>query len=115
MAEVDHTAFEQDFSDYYDKALPPKRAEEVKEHLASCGRCKDEYEKFLDTMRSISGLHRMSAPQDFEKQVADTIHRRSAGRFFGRRAFGDRVPFELLALLGLAVGVALFLVVRYWR
>jgi anti-sigma factor RsiW len=115
MTDVDHNAFEQDFSDFYEKALPEKRAAEVKAHLDSCARCKEEYEKFLDTMRSISGLHRMTAPQDFEKQVANTIHRRSAGRFFGRRAFGDRVPFELLALLGLAIGVAVFIMARYWR
>jgi anti-sigma factor RsiW len=113
MAEVDHAAFEQDFSDYYDKALAPPRAAEVEAHLAGCDRCKEEYERFLDTMRSISGLHKMAAPQHFEKQVEETIHRRSAGRFFGRRAFGDRVPFELLAVLGLALGVAVWVLVRY--
>src|SRR5687767_777310 len=113
MSDAEHAAYEQDFSDYYDKALPPPRAAEIEAHLAGCDRCKEEYERFLDTMRSISGLHKMSAPQHFEKQVEETIHRRSAGRFFGRRAFGDRVPFELLALVGLALGVAVWLLVRY--
>jgi anti-sigma factor RsiW len=112
MTDVDHSGFEQDFSDYYEKQLPPARMTEVEKHLEGCQRCKEEYERFLDTMRSISGLHRMSAPQDFEKQVAETIHRRSAGRFFGRRAFGDRVPFELLALAVLALCVVVYLLMR---
>src|SRR3972149_700744 len=98
MTDVDHSAFEQDFSDYYEKLLPAARAAELKAHLGGCDRCRGEYAKFEDTMSSVSGLHRMSAPQDFEKQVESTIHKRSAGKFFGRRAFGDRVPFELLAV-----------------
>ena len=36
------------------------------------------------------------------KAVEDIIHRRSAGRFFGRRAFGDRVPFGVLLVFALA-------------
>lgn len=115
QAEVDHGAFEADFSDLYEKTLPAKRAAEVKAHLESCDRCKSEYAKFESAMESVSGLHRMSAPQDFKKQVETVIHRRSAGRFFGRRAFGDRVPFELLAILALATVAGLLLFARYWR
>jgi hypothetical protein len=39
-------------------------------------------------------------------KVEKKINQRSAGRFFGRRTFGDRVPFEALlviAVLGLIV------------
>jgi anti-sigma factor RsiW len=114
MAEADdvHTAFEADFSDLYDKALPRARAGEVEAHLAACERCRAEYQKFQDALGALSGLHRVPAPPNFDDQVAETIHRRSAGRFFGRRAFGDRVPFELLALLALIAVLVAFFVLR---
>ncbi len=60
----------------------------------------------------LAGLHRMSAPQSFRTQVERTLRERSAGRFFGRRAFGDRVPFGVLAVVALLVG--LIIVALVW-
>jgi anti-sigma factor RsiW len=114
MADESHEAFEADFSDFYDKRLPEARAREIEEHLAGCARCKAEYERFRGAVGALSGLGRIAAPRDFDDHVAETIHRRSAGKFFGRRAFGDRVPFELLAVLALAVVAAVYWLVR-WR
>lgn len=65
--------------------------------------------------QAVSRLHRMSAPQTFATGVEDSIRRRSAGRFFGRKAFGDRVPFEVLAIIVLAIGLALFFLIRSSR
>jgi len=117
MPEADnrHTAFEADFSDYYEGALSEARAQEVTAHLADCARCRDEYARFKDAVGAVAHLARERAPEDFDGKVADTIHRRSAGRFFGRRAFGDRVPFELLAALALAALVAIYLFLLRWR
>lgn len=109
MSDDLHTAFEADFSDLYEKSLPDARARELEAHLAACARCRAEYERFQSTMGALSGLNRVAAPPDFDDQVAATIHRRSAGRFFGRRAFGDRVPFEIIALVALVA-----VVVAYW-
>lgn len=116
MAEANdpHAAFEADFSDYYDKALPSARAAELEAHLAECLRCQAEYQRFRGAVGVVSGLGRIAAPRHFDDQVTDTIHRRSAGRFFGRRAFGDRVPFELLAIVALAIVVAVYVAVQ-WR
>jgi hypothetical protein len=60
---------------------------------------------------ALSGLHRMAAPDRFEAQVEETIRRRSGGRFFGRKAFGDRVPFEVLAVLALVAGLLVYYMV----
>lgn len=109
----EHAAFEADFSDHYEKALPDARARALEQHLETCPRCRAEYQRFRETVEMLSGLHKVSAPERFEKQVEDTIHRRSAGRFFGRKAFGDRVPFEILAIVGLVLVVALFLLLRW--
>jgi hypothetical protein len=61
----------------------------------------------------LADLHRMAAPQDFADRVAATIHRRSQGRFFGRRAFGDRVPFGVLAGAALLLGLAIYVAMRW--
>jgi hypothetical protein len=54
----------------------------------------------------LSGMRRAKAPEAFTETVTETIHKRSAGRFFARRTLGDRVPFGVLlvvALVALAV------------
>ncbi|WP_428264419.1 anti-sigma factor family protein [Haliangium sp.] len=107
-----HPDIESQFSELYERSLSPDSQRSVEEHLASCEVCRRAYEEFRETMSMLSGLHKMAAPQDFERDVEETIRRRSAGRFFGRRAFGDRVPYELLAILVLVVGVAIFFLLR---
>jgi hypothetical protein len=62
--------------------------------------------------RALSGLHRMPAPDKFGVEVEETIRRRSAGRFFGRKAFGDRVPFAVIGLLVIALGLIIFFLLR---
>jgi anti-sigma factor RsiW len=108
MADDGHEAYQADFSDLYDRHLPESRVLEITAHLASCPRCQDEYERFRGALGALSGLNRVAAPPAFDDQVAATIHRRSAGRFFGRRAFGDRIPFEILAVVALVVVAAIY-------
>ena len=43
------------------------------------------------------------APGSFDQEVTGAIHRRSAGRFFGRRTLGDRVPFGVLLVIALLI------------
>src|SRR5215470_17115163 len=113
QAEDAHAAAEADFSEYYERSLEEARAKAVEAHLGECERCRAEYRRFQSALGALSGLGRVAAPPDFEEQVAQTIHRRSAGRFFGRRAFGDRVPFELLAVLALLILVAAYAILRF--
>src|SRR5688500_20180219 len=60
----------------------------------------------------MSGLHRMPAPTKFEADVEETIRRRSGGRFFGRKAFGDRVPFAVIGMVVIALGLVVFFLLR---
>lgn len=53
----------------------------------------------LSTLRGA----RVAAPESFTDEVAQTIHRRSAGKFFGKRTLGDRVPFGVLLVIALAI------------
>ena len=61
-------------------------------------------EEDQDMRKALSGMQKARAPETFAQDVTATIHKRSAGRFFARRTFGDRVPFTALlvvAVLGL--------------
>jgi hypothetical protein len=96
--------------DYYEGNLPPEERAAVEKLLAARGEPlappPDEDEKYksgLETLRA----HKAAAPETFTADVTDTIHRRSAGRFFARRTFGDRVPFGVVLALALVIAVAI--------
>ena len=63
---------------------------------------KTEFTEVSETRKHLSGLRKAHAPSSFAEDVAETINKRSAGRFFGRRTFGDRVPFGALLVVALA-------------
>jgi hypothetical protein len=103
-----HPEIEAELSDFIEKTLPAARQREIEEHLAGCAPCRTAHEELRQAMDALSGLHKMGAPQHFEREVEETIRRRSRGRFFGRKTFGDRVPLELIAVLVMAIGLAIF-------
>jgi anti-sigma factor RsiW len=97
-------------SDYVEGTLPAARKTEVEAKLATDETWKRIHGELRETTKSdeISGLLKARIePAPFTTDdVTKTIHKRSAGRFFGRRTFGDRVPFSALlviAVLGLCV------------
>lgn len=107
-----HEEIEAKLSDYVEGSLPADEARAIEEHLGGCASCTEALAAVKETVSALSGLHKIPAPPHFERDVAETIRRRSGGRFFGRRAFGDRVPLELLAILALALGLALYFFLR---
>ncbi|MGE0872769.1 MAG: anti-sigma factor [Kofleriaceae bacterium] len=93
-------------SDYLDGSLPADRKHDVETKLATDDTWKQAHSDLVETRKALSGLQKARAPASFAQEVTQTIHKRSAGRFFGRRTLGDRVPFGVLlivALLGLGV------------
>lgn len=93
-------------SDYLDGALAGEAKADVERKLADDPVWKAAHAEMVETREAMSGLQKARAPVTFAEDVTSTIHKRSAGRFFGKRTFGDRVPFTALlvvALLGLAV------------
>ncbi len=107
-----HEEIEAKLSDYVEGSLSPAEVTVVEEHLRGCSSCTEALAAVKETVNALSGLHKIPAPPHFDRDVAETIRRRSGGRFFGRRAFGDRVPLELLAILALALGLALYFFLR---
>jgi anti-sigma factor RsiW len=98
-------------SDYLDGTLKGLDKDAVETKIASDPEYKRVHDEMIETKKALSGLQKARAPSTFAQDVTSTIHKRSAGRFFGRRSFGDRVPFSALvviAVLGL-LAIAYFL------
>ncbi len=94
-----HTIIEESFSAYIDGDLGPDAKVRLEQHLAGCLSCRVHLEKFRRTVGRMADLKR-SAPPSFLADIQSQIHRRSRGRFFGRRwlLFG-RIPFEWVSLV----------------
>ncbi|MEO6774435.1 MAG: hypothetical protein ABI467_15695 [Kofleriaceae bacterium] len=93
-------------SDYLDGALSGPEKDAVASKIAGDPAYRRVHDDMVETRNALSGLQKARAPSTFAQDVTSTIHKRSAGRFFGRRTFGDRVPFSALlviAMLGLCV------------
>lgn len=93
-------------SDYLDGALPADKKKEVEDKIASDAVWKTTHDEMVEARNALSGLRKARAPETFAQDVTNTIHKRSAGRFFARKTFGDRVPFGALlvvAMIGLAI------------
>jgi anti-sigma factor RsiW len=112
MSDADpHEEYEARFSDLHDGTLSEKERAETLAHLAGCEACKAAYAEFEDTMAELAKLKgKPTAPETFTRSVEDTIHRRSAGRFFGKKTLGDRVPFGVLLIVAMVVLLAIALV-----
>jgi anti-sigma factor RsiW len=93
-------------SDFLDGLLAPPEADNVARKIESDEQWKHTHAELVETRKALSGLQKAHAPASFAQEVTSTIHKRSAGRFFGRRSLGDRVPFTVLvviAVLGMAI------------
>lgn len=89
-------------SDYFDGTLSGAERAEVERKIVDDPTWKRAHGEMTETRKFLSGMRKAHAPASFVEGVAETIHQRSAGRFFGRRTFGDRVPFGVLVAIALA-------------
>lgn len=110
--EPGHEEIEALLVDYADGTLGEADRARVAAHLEACEECRESTADAGESLRALSGLKKQPAPQHFDQEVAETIRRRSRGRFFGRRTLGDRVPLEILALVVLALGLGLYFMLR---
>ncbi|MBK7539575.1 MAG: hypothetical protein IPI49_30330 [Myxococcales bacterium] len=86
-------------SDYHDGLLPPARRTEIEGKLSSDPAWRAVDEELRAARPVLTGLGKVSAPEQFATHVTETIHRRSAGRFFARRTLGDRLPVGWLVVI----------------
>lgn len=93
--------------DYVEGTLSLEERKEVEAHLAKHPELREELEQMREDQKKLKSLNKTPAPQELGQKVEEIIHKRSAGRFFGRRAFGDRVPFGVLLVVALVVLVVI--------
>lgn len=96
-------------SDYFDGTLSPDKKREIEIKIKTDPTWKAAHDEMLDTKSpsALSGLQKARAPATFAEDVTGTIHKRSAGRFFGKRTFGDRVPVMPILVLAMIMLVIL--------
>lgn len=93
-------------SDFLDGLLKGAERDEVAAKIENDATWKRTHEELVEARKYLSGLRKAKAPETFTQDFEQNIKTMSAGRFFGRRTLGDRVPFGVLvivALIALAV------------
>jgi anti-sigma factor RsiW len=89
-------------SNYLDGTLTAPERTEVASKIAGDATWKRAHDELVETRNYLSGMRKAHAPPSFAEHVTETIHQRSAGRFFARKTLGDRVPFGVLLAVALA-------------
>lgn len=72
----------------------------------------DENDEELASRALLSGLASVPPKSDLTKAVPDLIHRRSRGRFFGRKRLAERLPLEWISLAMLIVLAATYALLK---
>jgi anti-sigma factor RsiW len=88
-------------SDYVDGLLSGAERDEVAKKIETDPAWKQTHDDMIENKKFMSGLQKARAPETFTKDVTETIAKRSMGRFFGRKTFGDRVPFTALLVVAI--------------
>lgn len=101
-------------TDYVEGKLTGAAKAEVERKIASDKpedrAWRQTHDEMTEARKVISGMRKAKAPDTFVQDVTETIHKRSAGRFFARRTLGDRVPFGVLLIVAaIALGVVGYL------
>jgi anti-sigma factor RsiW len=86
-------------SDYHEGSLAAERRAEVEAKLASDPAWQAIDAELRAEPPPLAKLGKVAAPAELASAVTETIHRRSAGRFFGKRALGDRLPVGVLLVI----------------
>lgn len=94
-------------SDVVDGTATPEVHAEVKAHVATCASCREELDELRKLREALKSVPPETARPDLGKLVEERIHRRSAGRFFGKKTLGDRVPFGVLLIVALVALVVI--------
>jgi anti-sigma factor RsiW len=88
-------------SDYLDGLLKGAEREDVAKKIENEAAWKQTHDDMVENRKFMSGMQKARAPETFTNEVTDTIHKRSAGRFFARKTLGDRVPFNAILIIAI--------------
>lgn len=86
-------------TDYHEGTVSAERRKEIEAKLASDPAWRAIDAEMREALPPLAKLRKVAAPEELTAAVTETIHRRSGGRFFGKRAVGDRLPTGLLLVI----------------
>ncbi len=105
--ESEHDRIAALMSDVVEGTATPAVHADVKTHVATCATCREELAELRKLREAFKSVPPQPAPAHLGKAVEETIHRRSAGRFFGKKTLGDRVPFGVILVVALVALVVI--------
>lgn len=86
-------------SDYHEGKLSAERRAEIEAKLADDAAWQAIDAELRAEPPPLAKLGKVAAPEDLGTAVTEAIHRRSGGRFFGKRSLGDRLPTSVLLVI----------------
>ena len=78
-------------ADVVEGTATPEVHADVKAHVATCATCREELAELRKLREAFKSVPPQPAPAHLGKAVEETIHRRSAGRFFGKKTLGAQL------------------------
>lgn len=88
-------------TDYHEGLGTAERRKEIEAKLASDPAWQAIDAEMREELPPLAKLRKVAAPEEMTAAVTETIHRRSGGRFFGKRTVGDRLPTGILLVIAM--------------
>lgn len=86
-------------TDYHEGMGTAEQRKQIEAKLASDPAWQAIDAEMREELPPLAKLRKVAAPEEMTAAVTETIHRRSGGRFFGKRAVGDRLPTGILLVI----------------
>lgn len=108
--QVEHTRVRELLSEYLEGELDEEKASQVADHLSSCEECRAEHDALKKTINVISSLTSVKAPDDFAQKVQKRLRRRVRHRWDRQSPLEQKIPYETICLIMLAILAALYII-----
>ncbi len=107
---MDHSEAKELLSEYLDGELCEDTCLELEKHLESCTDCSNDFEQLKKTVKALSGISMLEAPEDFERKVRERLKKRARRRDLETSDdLSHKVPFETICLIMLVILAAFYL------
>ena len=100
---------EQTFDEYIDGVLPFDERKAFEKRLEEEPSLKQAFDLFKKSRNALFELGLSNSSNQIKEKVVQSIHKKSGGRFFGKKTFGEKIPIGWIVVLILFVLVLLAL------
>ena len=103
----EHSDIEQTFDEYIDQTMTEDERSRFEKRLEEDSSLKQKFVLFQKSRNALFELGLSNDSNQLKDKVANSIHKKSGGRFFGKKTLGDKVP------VGWIVALILFVLVVF--